>query len=438
MKTKFWIGLLFGILWKSNALFAQVSFEQSIDSSFMLIGSQQKLHLRCADEKFAMRIFDQLDTLSWMEVLDTGTWNRTGGWINRDVLFTVFDSGVYRIPPLGIALESDSMKSLGNPLFLEVGFPKDSLTDLRPIKYIIESKDNSSFILRIALFSFLILAMLFILWQFFKADRSKPPHIRLSEQKTPSQIALDALAGLQKEQLPEQGKWKPYSDQLTFILRNFISDGLLISALEKTSTELIEEVDRNSANVKHTEYLAEFLRTSDLVKFANVVPAMDNAERWFQYVQKFIEKNSQLSEQLLESGRKHFLRLLGPELAAQFEDPEQTVPMELLQLYREGNLAELELHYQLIRQKSFKLPQPYIDYHLAHTGSFYRWQRIILSIHPNAGIRLALFLFVLPFVTLFMPVLLIVAKWNNESLMGRGIFGLSANNRLILRNSKAL
>ncbi len=434
MKTTIWIGVFIILTCGSIPVHAQATFEQAIDSSYMLIGSQQRLHVRCADERMGDKIFDVLDTLKWLEIVDKGVWNRQADLVNREVLFTVFDSGVFRIPPLGIDPHSDSLHMLGNPLILEVAYPRDSLTALRPIKAIIETKDNNGLIWKMVIFSFLILAMLFVLWQFFKADRTKPPHIRISTPKSPAQLALDALRKLKEEKYPEKGMWKDYCDELTFILRSFISEGLLIPALEKTSAELIAEMDRSAVAIKHVDFLPEFLRSADLVKFANVIPPYENGVRWFQFAEDFINTNGPSSERLLESRRMHFLRLLGPETANQFDDPEQMVPRELMQLYQGGSLSELDLYHQLVRKKSFKLPQEWIDWHLSHTGSFYRWQRIILSIHPNTAVRLAVFAFVLPFVTLFMPVLFIVAKWNKESLMERGVFGLSSRNKLIVRN----
>ena len=80
-------------------VFAQSHFSQSVDSTHMWIGDQQYLHQRSTSNQIADDPINVLDTLSWMEILDRGSWTKQeDGSFIRDVKFTVFDSGYFEIP----------------------------------------------------------------------------------------------------------------------------------------------------------------------------------------------------------------------------------------------------------------------------------------------------------------------------------------------------
>ncbi len=415
----------------SHGLNAQIQFTQKLDSTYMLIGDQQYLRLLSSDQQLGDRALEILDTLSWFHVIDKGSWQTTNQYVERRILFTVFDSGYFKIPSLGII---DSSNQLGNPLFLMVNYPADSLQVLRPIKGIEETSNQSRMMFFIILGVFLILSMLFVLWQFFKADRIKPAAIQIPDQKKIWEQCLLALTELESKHLWQDQKTKQYYDELNHILRNFLSSGLKVPALENTSTEIMEYIRKNNLLLEQRDQLESCFRESDLVKFANYLPGPERHIAWLSFSRHFIEHNRMLSEKILEENRIHYIALLGEDLGNQFDNPLDTVPDDLIRLFNaEGKTGQIELLHQLVDKFYFELPEDWVKWHEMHTGSFYRWHTSILGISKNKIVQLVIILFVLPFIALFLPFIWIVSLWKKQNLFSRGIFGITKNKKLILR-----
>ena len=415
---------------------AQFVFAQKLDSISMLIGDQQYLTLATNEKDIGENPFTILDTMSWFHIVDKGNWTLVNRSYERKILFTVFDSGYYTIRPLGILPDKDSILQLGNPLSIEVTNPSDSLNILRPIKSIEETKTEFRYFTLIVLGILLIAGMLFVLWLFFKADRIKPSVIYLPLERKIWEQSLQSLYELDEKKLWQNGKVKEFYDGLNLILRNYLSAGLKVPALENTSGEIIDFIKTSRQEIKDWEVLRDCFKESDFAKFANMVPLSEKNLHWFDFAKQFVKENADFSESILEETRMHWLALLGESMASQFESQIETVPSELLQLYDSTNLGKIELLHQLINRSAFQLPESWIKWHEMHIGVFFRWQFNILSISNHKVIQLLLMIFVLPFITLFLPFVWLVSIWKKQDLFSRGVFGLSSNNKLVLRKIK--
>lgn len=428
------LGLVPGIV--AIPLSAQIEFSQKLDSIAMLIGDQQHLTLTTSDRQIGENPFAILDTMPWLQIIDKGNWIQKDRTYERKILFTVFDSGYFVIPALGLFHEQDSFLHFGNPLALEVNNPTDSLNILRPIKDIEETQSEFRFLTLIILGILLISGMLFILWMFFKADRIKPSVIHVPQEKKIWEQCLQSLKDLESKQLWQNNRVKEYYDELNLILRTYLSSGLNIPAIENTSSEIIEYIQKNKTEIKDWELLRECFRESDYTKFANRIPSGEQNTKWIQFAVEFVKSNKDLSELILEETRVHWKSLLGETLAGQFDNPLETVPNELIQLYNKNKLGHLELFHHFINSLNFQLPEDWIKWHLMHTGIFYRWQINILNISKHKFIQVALLIFVLPFITIFLPILVLISFWKKQDLFSRGVFGLSSKNKLVLRKIK--
>lgn len=415
---------------------AQVSFTQKLDSLHMLIGDQRNLILTCSDNILGEEPFAILDTLSWFHIVDKGKWTTKDQGVERKIVFTVFDSGYFSIPPLGLFPAKDSVYALGNQLHIEVNYPSDSLNILRPIKSIEETESKFRYMYLIIIGLIFIAGMLFVLYQFFKADRVKPAVIQLAREKKIWETCLQSLDELESKKLWQNQKVKEYYDELNLILRTYLSSGLKIHALENTSSEIIDFIQKEKPEINNWELLRDCFKESDLAKFANVLPSAERNEKWLTFSKEFILTNKELSELILEETRVHWQALIGESMAAQFENPFETVPDELIQLYKNKNAGQLELLHHIIGRIQFQLPEDWIKWHEMHTGIFYRWQLTILNISKNKVAVVAIFLFILPFITLFLPFIAMISIWKKQDIFSRGIFGLSGNNKLVLRNRK--
>ncbi len=86
---------------------------------------------------------------------------------------------------------------------------------------------------------------------------------------SPYDEAVAALAELQKQRMSGNDPVKFYYFRLNDILKLFMLRRFQIASLEKTNEEMILQLKRMNLNPVHFSKLAETLRMSDFVKFAN-------------------------------------------------------------------------------------------------------------------------------------------------------------------------
>ncbi len=110
-------------------------------------------------------------------------------------------------------------------------------------------------------------------------------------QRPPWEIALEALAALEKEgrATDEQAKW--FYSRLSEIIRVYIEQRFEIRAPEMTTEEFLESA---SASIlledRQKGSLRDLLNASDLVKFARSVPSGEDMEGALHLARRFIEE----------------------------------------------------------------------------------------------------------------------------------------------------
>ena len=109
----------------------------------------------------------------------------------------------------------------------------------------------------------------------------------------PKDLALKELDELRKKELPKQGFFDDYYSQVTLIVRNYIEGRFEIKAPEQTTQEFLEVVLNQSLfQDQHKQYLAEFLKFADLVKFAKHSPQVKDCDDTQDAAKAFILNQS--------------------------------------------------------------------------------------------------------------------------------------------------
>ena len=109
--------------------------------------------------------------------------------------------------------------------------------------------------------------------------------------KPAHEIAYDRLRALVKEDLVKKGKIKEFYEQISDILRHYIEHRFNLRAPERTTEEfLIELATAEVLGATDRADLGEFLKLSDLVKFAKHNPTTEQIQKTFDLVKNFIEK----------------------------------------------------------------------------------------------------------------------------------------------------
>ncbi|MEY4904211.1 MAG: hypothetical protein RLZZ292_2026 [Bacteroidota bacterium] len=291
---KFFYSLLFVLscIWSVQA---QITPSIRLDSAKMYIGDQQTLHLSIQFDESV-----EIDKIDWsvldstkIEVINKGNVdNHRVGVYNQDMLFTVWDTGQYKLPfiPIHYTRNGEQFIAATTYTYLTVTNPPESAVGLNPIKTIIDEPRNwEDFIWLFLLLALAIVAgIAYFLYQKQKKTPSAP--ILAIAQLTPHERALRNLEQLRQAELWQKGNPKQYYIELSHILREYVAQRYQMPALELTTDELQARLQQNNQTDNQVQTLIQVLRNADLVKFAKADLDATTHEYSFENALVFVQK----------------------------------------------------------------------------------------------------------------------------------------------------
>ncbi len=157
-----------------------------------------------------------------------------------------------------------------------------------------------------AILSILVLFLIWYAFRYFRAKRSGLPLSSVTRQIEPAHlIAMKELRNLQADSLWQKGMLKEYYTRLTEIIRKYIERRYGVTAMERTSREIIEELDCRTDTVNEViGLLDECFTLADLVKFAKAQPGEEHHEKCLNTAFHFIKATFKSDEAVPESGLK--------------------------------------------------------------------------------------------------------------------------------------
>lgn len=220
--------------------------------------------------------------------------------IEGKLLFTSFDSGYYKMPmPLFIIDGVDTL-NFDMPFVavntIQVDTTGFQMYDIKgQIVYPIKFKEVFPWILLVIL----ILAIAYLVYRYIKYKKDNkdffgkpvvvdPPHI----------VALRELDKLRSQKLWQGGKEKIFYTQVADTLRLYLEGRYKISAMEKTSAEIMNELKENKIDANSYNELNGLFTLADLVKFAKYTPIEAENENVIPTAVKFV--NTTFMEQMEE------------------------------------------------------------------------------------------------------------------------------------------
>jgi len=273
--------LMLFFLYSVNLFPQGVSVKVSTDSADYFVGDFINLVYRVTHPKETVILFPQLkDSLKKLEIVEQLPFSQieAEGKMISSYGFVVsgYDSGDVTIPPILIQYKAKNDTALGfvlsDPLNLTVHtFAVDTLDGAKDIKEPIEIPFNWNLIL-------LYLAILILLsaagYYLYKYLRSKKLQLspELVKIKLPHEIALDELAVLENKKLWQNGEIKLYHTEITGIIRQYFESRFKLPALELTTSEVLDLMNKNPEAKAITDVTADFLNNADMVKFAKYIP----------------------------------------------------------------------------------------------------------------------------------------------------------------------
>lgn len=150
-------------------------------------------------------------------------------------------------------------------------------------------------LLALAVITVIVIAL--ILWRRYRkgakdktAVVNEPPHCR----------AIRRLEELSERKLWQNGKIKEFYTALSDILREYISQRYDFPALEMTTAELVDTLEKTEVPPKECKRVSELLTLADLVKFAKYTPALESHNEAYREAYIFVEETKQAVVTLAE------------------------------------------------------------------------------------------------------------------------------------------
>ena len=280
----------------------QTLVDIKLDVADIMIGEQTMLHLNVTIDKDKQIIIPLPGEvlMEGVEVLDISPSDTTDIKNNRitisyELIITSFDSSLYLLPSF-IAIDGrDTIFS--DRLALKVSSP-DVNIDNPEEYYDIKNVWRPPFVL--SDYYALIYGILFALFlicvigYFIQRMRNRPEKTVLIDtgpKLPPHELAIKELRELRERKLWQQGRNKEYFTEITDTLRRYISSRYGESAMEKTTSEILDFLrSEEPCNKDAYDVLRQVLQLSDFVKFAKLQPLPDENEISMINANVFVER----------------------------------------------------------------------------------------------------------------------------------------------------
>ncbi len=275
------------------SLSAQVTVDAKIDSTRIFIGQQVGITVDVSADAGKKVEFAHYDSLQQMipgiEVVNTSgpdTQLLNDGKrmvLTQRYVVTSFDSALYYIPPITVKVDGKDYQAKTNlalkVLTVNIDTMKvDSICGFKPEMKPPFSWDDWKPVIWMVI-GLLILAALLI-YVVIRLITNKPiiHRIKLRQHIAPHKVAMQKIAQIKEDNLVQSEDSKEYYTQLTDTLRQYISERFNFSAMEMTSSEIIEHLQAENDEEALRE-LRELFQTADLVKFAKYTTLINENDR---------------------------------------------------------------------------------------------------------------------------------------------------------------
>lgn len=221
-----------------------------------------------------------------------------------------FDSGTYMIPSLDFIVggKKESTNKLEISVLPVKVKAEDKIDDFSDVAVPFElnpngdlpDEDADTLLWWIIGCVVLILALITVTYILYNRNGTIFPRFR---QVPPYQQALEKLAKLEKQSLPQKGKTKEYYTRLTAIIRKYLEKQFEVKTMEKTSGEILSQIESNPELSVHYKEISELLNTADFVKFAKGNTNEEENRRYMSEARTFVEDTKPASEDRKEVRR---------------------------------------------------------------------------------------------------------------------------------------
>ena len=263
--------LLIGLITSTLLTFAQSGVEVKIEPIEMMIGEQAQVTVTVQankDDKVEFSTYQpRQQIVAGVEVIAA---QHPSDNILQLTL-TSFDGNLYYLPPFKVKVNGKTVES--KSLALKVVEVEVDTTKLDKFFGPKDVQDNPfqwsdwSLSFWLSVFMLLLLAVAYYLYLRLRDNKPIMVRIKIVKRLLPHQKAMKEIEQIKADKMVNSENQKEYYTKLTDTLRKYIEERYGFSAMEMTSSEIIERLTTADDQQSLGE-LRQLFMTADLVKFA--------------------------------------------------------------------------------------------------------------------------------------------------------------------------
>ncbi len=258
---------------------AQVAVEASIDHIEMLVGEQTHVTLKAVAKESSKVEFPTfqpsqfitpgVEVLNYQPLEDKEADN---GFVEKSMVYTLtsFDDTLYYIPPMTVKVDGKPFQTKSLALkVLTIEVDTTHVEQFFGPKGVQENPflwSEWSLIFWLSVLLLIIFAITYYLYIRLRDNKPIITHIRIVKKLLPHQKAMKEIEQIKADHMVATDNPKEYYTKLTDTLRRYIEERYGFSAMEMTSSEIIERL--MATDQQSLDELRQLFMTADLVKFA--------------------------------------------------------------------------------------------------------------------------------------------------------------------------
>ena len=287
--------------------------EAQVDTTQIRIGEQIRLKLRVKTDTLSFADFPEMENLGDFEVVKSSKVDTLQAKpvreLQKEYFLTKWDSGQYVLPSVRLSVNDSVLQTDSIPNIKVLGVKVDTVAQpAYGFKNIIdvEGKDASGKKSTKGNYWWLlpILLILGALSYYFYRKRKEVKS--LAKKLSPYEQALNQWKKLDNEKLWLKDKTDVHYLELSLLLKNFIENELHLSAKEKISSELLQDLKKyrfEDGSYIHPDLLqrmAVMLKRADLAKYAKSQPDATEIDLDMQTIKDFIDSTHEVVQRIAD------------------------------------------------------------------------------------------------------------------------------------------
>lgn len=248
-------------------------------------------------KQFGDTLSKSIDVINVEEVKTTAINNSDNVIMTQNLTLTSFDTGYVYVPEIAITYSKSLQDSIRYTLRTDekelyvTTVAVDTTEAFRPIKGVMRQGLTAKELFPWIAIVIIIAGVVYLIIYLKKHKKTKD--VVVEEKKKPTIPAIITarakLAEMKDNEVWNTPQTKDYYTDLTDIAREYLEGQFEIDAIEMTTDEIMEAVNRLDLNNLTKSKLQNTLTTADLVKFAKANPSAEQNKQSFSDINNFVE-----------------------------------------------------------------------------------------------------------------------------------------------------